>query len=231
MAPAFLDAVRDALALLLPIDCAGCGSADRPLCDTCRSVLAVAVTPRTVAGVPTFTSLRYESEVRRIVLALKEEGRTDVARELAPAFSAALIAAHDVEPEALVVRVPRSPSSYRRRGYDPLGLLLRRAGWPRGTGLRQARHTVSQKTLGLEERAVNLSNTMIASDRLASRKIIIVDDIITTGGTVAEAARAITAVGGAPVAVAALAFTPRLRGIRDIGSVGDYGGAKGAGTA
>src|SRR4051812_44171553 len=77
-------AILDALAALSPVACAGCGTHDRSLCDTCRVAIEPNVTPRTLAdGTTVFTALRYEGVARQALLALKESGRTDVARYLA----------------------------------------------------------------------------------------------------------------------------------------------------
>src|SRR5471032_1997297 len=85
-------ALLDAFAVLLPVDCAGCGIADRSLCEHCQLELQPAVTPRTLPdGSTVFTALRYEGVVRRTLLALKESGRTDVVKPLSSSLSAALI--------------------------------------------------------------------------------------------------------------------------------------------
>src|ERR1700710_2406295 len=84
-------ALLDALAVLSPVDCAGCGSADRSLCDDCQLELEPAVTPRTLPdGSTVFTALRYEGVVRRTLLALKESGRTDLVGPLSVSLAAAL---------------------------------------------------------------------------------------------------------------------------------------------
>ncbi|NYF11497.1 ComF family protein [Leifsonia sp. AK011] len=219
------DAFRDARALLFPVECAGCGVPDRALCDECRLALRPAVTPRNVAGVLAHTALRYEGEVRRLILALKEEGRTDMARPLAIPFAAAIDAAIAASPSAILVRVPRGRSSYRTRGYDPLHLLLRMSRAGRAPGLAVARRTRAQKSLGVEERLGNTAGSMSARWDFEGREVVLVDDVITTGATLAEAARAVSEARGRVVGAASLAFTPRLQGIRDIRLGEDYGGA------
>ena len=119
-------ALLDALAVLSPVDCAGCGSADRSLCAQCRAELEPAVTPRTLPdGSTVYTALRYEGVVRRTLLALKEGGRTDVVKPLSEPFGAALLRAS--QPGAEILAVPTSKAAWRRRGYDPVALLCKRA--------------------------------------------------------------------------------------------------------
>jgi ComF family protein len=218
MSPRLLSAVLDALAALSPVDCAGCGRADRGLCADCRRDLVPAVTPRNLGdGSVVFTALRYEGAVRQALLALKEGGRTDVARPLGLALVPALArAALGPRGDGLApvefVPVPTSRAAWRRRGYDPVALLCRRAGIDLARVLVHDRGTLSQKTLGLEDRASNLLNSMRARRPLTGRRFVLVDDVVTTGATLTEAARAIRAGGGEVLGGAALAFTPRLFG-------------------
>jgi predicted amidophosphoribosyltransferase len=72
--------------------------------------------------------------------------------------------------------------------------------------------TASQKTLGSADRTSNVRDSMIAKRTLEGRRFVLVDDVLTTGATFAEAARALRAAGGEVVGGAALAFTPRLFG-------------------
>jgi ComF family protein len=204
-------ALLDALSVLSPVDCAGCGSADRSLCEDCQRELEAAVTPRTLPdGSTVYTALRYEGVARRTLLALKESGRTDVVGALSIALAAALNRA--AQPDAEFLSVPTSRAAWRRRGYDPVALLCKRAGFRSANVLKATRATESQKTLGSQDRAVNLHESMRSRVSLSGRRFILVDDVVTTGATLTEAARAVRAAGGEVVGHAALAFTPRLFG-------------------
>lgn len=203
-------ALLDALAVVLPVECAGCGAPDRSVCARCAGVLEPAVVPRsTPHGIRCFTALRYEGEVRSIVLAFKEENRTDLARPLSRALAPALLAALAAAGSAELLAVPSSPAAFRRRGYDPVRALLAAASYRSRPGLAVVLGTV-QKTLGIAGRAANRAGSMAALRRLDGRRFVLVDDVITTGATLDEAARAVTHAGGEVAASAALAFTPRL---------------------
>lgn len=214
------DAVLDALAVLSPVCCAGCGAADRSLCGACRAQLQPFPAPRTLAdGLTVFTALRYEGVVRHSILAFKESGRTDVAKALAPAFAAAIAEAREAAgavvagaalAEVLFVPVPTSRAARRRRGFDPVALLSRRAGSHPDRILVNIRRTRSQKTLGFTDRATNLRESMIARQDLSGKRVILLDDVLTTGASLTEAARAVRAAGGEVVCGAAVAFTPRI---------------------
>jgi predicted amidophosphoribosyltransferase len=112
--------------------------------------------------------------------------------------------------------VPTSPAAYRRRGFDPVVLLLRRAGLHPVRVLRHTRSTGRQKSLGVAERAANLHGALAARRPLTGRTFVLIDDVLTTGATLDEAARAIRAAGGTVELGVCLAFTPRLLPIRDL---------------
>lgn len=220
-----IDALRDVRALLFPVDCGGCGAPDRGLCDDCAALLQPAVTPRTTAqGLVVHTALRYEGEVRRVILTFKEEGRTDLGRHLSWPLGEAVRAALAEHPDAAVVPVPASRAGYRRRGFDPVRLLLRRTGILFERMLAPTRTTAVQKSLGRGERVENLRDALVARPAVRGRQVLLVDDILTTGATLEEAARAVTAAGGEVVGAATIAFTPRLLRSRDIAVTEDYGG-------
>lgn len=198
------NAALDALAVLLPIDCAGCGAPDRSLCTDCRAALShETIESTTPGGLVVRSALPYEAVARQLVLALKEHNRTDVAAPLAAHLAPLL-------PTALtLVAVPSSPTALARRGYDPVRLLVRR---PVVRVLEVARDSVAQKSLGVDERAANRAGSLRARWSLAGLRVAIVDDVVTTGVTLDEAARAIRAAGGEVDAAVTLAATPRYFG-------------------
>jgi predicted amidophosphoribosyltransferase len=202
------DAVLDALAVLLPVDCAGCGAPDRSLCSSCEAaIVARPQTRRLADGTPLVSALEYDGVVRRAILQLKEQGRTDVARRLAVPLRAAITAAHTRAAQPL--RIPSSRAAFRRRGYDPVALLVRHAGVRAPRLLATTRASQQQKSLGAEARAANRVGYFRALHPLTGGRFLLVDDVSTTGATLVEAAAAVRAAGGEVVAAATLAHTPR----------------------
>ncbi len=228
------EALLDAYAVLCPVNCAGCGADDRYLCALCRAALVPDLSVRLVGGMRVHCGLDYESRGRRVILAYKEQGRTDVASALAVPLAAAVRAAIAASPLAsgsspvALALVPTGRAAFRRRGYDPVRLLVRRAGGRPERVLLPARTTATQKALGVEDRAQNMRGAFVATRRLDGRRFILVDDILTSGATLTEAARAISAAGGEVLGGATLAFTRRLHAFRDNASAEDYRGRKGA---
>jgi len=220
---ALRDGLLDGLAVLMPVSCASCQHPDRSLCATCTGALQASelfrqhLTVDASAGIELVSALRYDETVRRIILAFKQKDRTDVARALAaPLANAVRSVVEAAGARVELAPVPSSRVAYRRRGYDPVLVLLRLAGFAPGRVLTVVGNRAQQKKLGTLERFENVSGSMVAVRTLAGRRFVIVDDVVTTGATISEAARAITAAGGVVVGAATLAFTPRLLPIRDI---------------
>jgi ComF family protein len=214
---ALRSALLDALAVLAPTSCVGCSADDRALCAACAEELLPRLElSRLPDGTPLVTALRYERVVRAIVLAYKEEGRTDVARALSAPLAAAVgCALSSVEraTQLQLCTVPTSRAAFRRRGYDPVRLLLRRAGLPGAADvLVPTRRHENQKLLDRSAREQNLAGWLRARHPLTGRKFVVVDDVITTGATLGEVIRAIRDGGGDVVFAVALASTPKLFG-------------------
>lgn len=209
------EAALDALALLLPVECAGCGLPDRAVCADCRAALRPEPSGRRLPdGTPVFSGLDYEGVVRAVILAFKEQGRAELARVLAPALAAAVIeagAAIDLG-GAEVVAVPGSRRARRRRGFDPVAALVSRAGLERARVFAPARPHTAQKSLSIDERARNLDGVFDVAADVDGRRFLLVDDVVTTGATLTAAAGALRSAGAEVMAAAVVASTPKLYG-------------------
>jgi ComF family protein len=221
------DALLDALALLLPVACAGCGRPDRGLCGTCRADLEPEVSSRLLApGLRVWSGLEYEGVVREVLLGLKRDRRVALARGLAPALAAAVVTACPDPSDIRVVAVPGTRAAFRRRGFDPVRVLLARADLGSWRVFAPARPHRAQKLLGVGEREANLRGAFRVRRPVAGHRILLVDDVVTSGATLREAARALREAGAEVVAAAVVASTPRLIGhaqspIRDFPGGGD----------
>ncbi|WP_426623281.1 ComF family protein [Leifsonia sp. McL0607] len=207
------DALLDAAAVLLPVRCAGCSVPDRSICSACLRSLVPQERSRTVAGVTVCSGLDYDDVPRAVLLSFKDAGRVDAAPALASALRSAVVAASAGE-QVVPVLIPSTRSAWRRRGYHPTGMILSRSRVlvpPLWRALRLTRQTSDQAGLSSSEREHNREGSVVASARVAGRRCLLVDDIVTTGATLAEATRAITAAGGVVVGAATIAQTPRRR--------------------
>lgn len=195
--------------LVLPDDCCGCGRAGPTLCGTCRTTLEPEPFQRGAGGVPVTSALVYDGVVRRVVVAMKNEGRTSCAGPLAVALRASIGLAAGERDGLLLVPMPTTRRSRVERGYDPVRLLLRRARLPHHDVLRLVRRPGDQVRLGRAARFANVAAGMRAGRDLTGARVLLVDDVVTTGATLGEAARAVRAAGGAVIGAATVAATPR----------------------
>ncbi|MGY5133727.1 ComF family protein [Streptomyces nigrescens] len=219
---------RELAGLVLPVDCAGCGRPRTELCAECRRVLArdgrgarrvrpwpePGGLPRVWAGAP------YADEVRAVLLAHKERGALRLAGPLGAVLAGAVRGLRPGGGQLLLVPVPSARRSVAGRGHDPVRrIALAAAGELRRTGtgarvltvLRQRRVVADQAGLSARQRLANVTGALGvragAGRLLTGRAAVLVDDLVTTGATLAEAARAVTAAGGR-VAGAAVVAAP-----------------------
>ncbi|MDI3331985.1 MAG: phosphoribosyltransferase family protein [Micrococcus sp.] len=178
---------------------------------------------------------RYDGSLARALLAFKDHGRTPVGRHLRPAVHRALAAVPALVTErppggpgvapALLVPVPGSAAGFRRRGYDPVAELLtgplppgwelapwllrparRRAG--PGAGLGRGSSSASHAGTAATLRRRRSTGRFRATDPArfpGSRSVVLFDDVMTTGSTLAAAWHALDRVGRRPVAAVVLA--------------------------
>jgi predicted amidophosphoribosyltransferase len=203
-------AFADLLSLAFPVACAGCAEPGRALCAVCAGQLTPQPHRRDLDdGLPVWSGLAFDGIAARALRALKEEGRTGLARALAPALRAALREAGAGRSGLIVVPVPTSRAAMRRRGYRVVDLLVRRAGLDPRPLLRPARRTADQRRLTREARAANVAESLWARPAAAGLRVVIADDVVTTGATLQEAARALRAAGAHVVGAVTVAATPR----------------------
>ena len=127
------------LDLVLPLDCGGCGTPGTRWCPTCARALAVhtdepmVITPRLDPGVPVLSLGRFTGPRRAAIIAMKEQGRTDLIGPLSVAVGAGLarLAAWGiVEVPSTLVPAPTRSLAARRRGGDPVTAMARAAAIP-----------------------------------------------------------------------------------------------------
>ncbi|MGW8062946.1 ComF family protein [Streptomyces ziwulingensis] len=229
---------RDLTDLVLPAECGGCGRARAVLCAECRKALTGAVPRRVrpvpePPGLPVVhAAARYADEVRAALLAHKERGALALAAPLGAALAGAVRAGlRELRSGAggagawgpvLLVPVPSARRAVRRRGHDPARrIALAAAGELRRHGtdarvvavLRQRHAVADQSGLDARQRLENLAGALAVvagGDRLlcGGGPVVLVDDLMTTGASLTEAARAVRAATARAGPAAACAGAP-----------------------
>ncbi len=192
--------------------CGACGRRGASPCRDCHAVLRPPAPEPPPAGLAGLVAvLRYEGPARPLVAGIKYRGQRQALRWLAAALAArvlALVGAVD-----LVTWAPTTTAHRRQRGFDQAELVARavarRLGVPavgllrRGPGPAQTgRPAVARRSSG--------PRFAVTRSPPAGARVLVVDDVVTTGATLRAAVTAIAAAGGRPVP-AAVARTPSRR--------------------
>lgn len=213
----FREILRETLSMFLPMTCAGCGASGQLICANCadhldRAVVGYREIADTLSGhsIPVFSAWRYDAVSAGIINAYKEHGVTALASSLARGLGPALRDLHREIPSwetALWVAPPSSSASYVERGYRPVELLARRAGIRMVPAVAFVRQHVDHAGLDARQREINMAGSLRATSAVSGRRVILFDDVITSGATLRECARAVRVAGGHVIAALTLAQT------------------------
>lgn len=227
------EAAAELLAVLVPVECVCCGSEDSALCGTCaRRLRLLCSRPFRAEGqapalltadgaviLPVVAGGHYRDELAQALLSFKHLGQGRLGSVLAPALGKAIRSAVGDRAGICLVPVPTTNAAFRRRGFSPVHLLLGRLG---RLGALPGLHVADalkkapgpgrgQKGLGRGERARRVRGSMTVrlfrKSSLQGKACVIVDDVLTTGATLAEAARTVSAAGGVVCGAVVLAAT------------------------
>ena len=207
------------LDLIFPPKCVFCGkvldSGEDGLCARCQRDL-----PWLADGEAELTGeffslcaapLRYQDKVRDSIRRYKFNGRRGY-HKLYGKLVAQCVHDHLAGRYDLITWVPLSRQRKKERGYDQAFLLASAAALELGEvaveTLRKERHTAAQS--GLTEAAQRRANvlgayTPVDPELVAGKRVLLIDDVVTTGSTLSECARTLRTMGAKDVVCAALA--------------------------
>ncbi|WP_051123434.1 ComF family protein [Propionibacterium sp. oral taxon 192] len=205
-----LDAVDAAADLLLGSRCPGCGAPGIRLCLECRVQLFIRPhrVMRLGLGIPVWAAGWYRPPLSHLVIAFKDRSAWGLNGVLANQLCGCLESGGWGHP--VLVPVPSSPASVRGRGFDHTAVLARtlafrrHLGWTRG--LRRTRPTGDQ--VGRNRRGRLGAQHMSMAARRVGQRIVLVDDVVTTGATLAEAIRALDVIGEQVAGAVVVCDTP-----------------------
>ena len=198
---------------LYPPACVVCHAPTGPdviLCDGCRTVIESTARTHSASGrtVPDVEMLHvllpYDPACRAIIHALKYHGAPSAGRFLGELIGRRI--AGDAPEDAVIVPVPLHPARFRERGYNQSEHIAR--GIASATGLRvdgallaRTRNTGTQTALDAGARATNVADAFrfAGEHPLDGLPVILVDDVLTTGSTIASCAAVLTDCGAGTV--------------------------------
>lgn len=184
------------LDFLLPAPCLLCGMTGKPLCSKCLGSLELKLQVMHSDNLDIYYLTDYKPEIAKIITGIKDRGLTS----LIP-----LITANSSWPEAIrnvcLVPIPSSKQNLKRRGFNHTEIFARKLakqneGIYVSSILVSASRRKDQAGLSPVERAKNMANAFqVLRLRPKQPKIVLVDDVYTTGATALEAKRTLEAAG------------------------------------
>jgi ComF family protein len=211
------------IGLIAPAECVICGKSGLEMCSSCAAglpevpqicfacetdseagkVCLGCANQTALAGV--FVAASYGDKVKDIILRLKFRRARRAAEPLGDLLAGRLPASYVCD---AVTSVPVSPARRRERGYNQSELIARRVarrlGLPYYTALGRttAQHQIG---LGRAERRRQVRGAFYPVRRLEGARLLLVDDVITTGATLDECARTLKEAGATSILGAAVA--------------------------
>lgn len=193
--------------LLFPPRCAGCGRVDYVWCEYCQERLEKTIFPERVQPLAPLAAIAatgvHEGVIREAVQGLKYGHATILAQPLSERLVAQLNRQNWTID--IIVPVPLHKTRLAERGYNQAQLLSEHVAEEillpcLAEAVRRQRNTQSQVTLNAMERQTNLEDAFQANPQIVSgKRILLIDDVYTTGATLSACAQAILQAGAQAV--------------------------------
>jgi competence protein ComFC len=195
--------------MIFATQCAGCDARGAPLCRTCRFALVARVIPAAPPGV--IAAVPFSGRARQVLLGFKYHNRRAIAAHLAGLLVNRM--ARSETQVDVVTWAPTSPRRRRSRGFDQAELIARQVARQLGVPCRRLleRDGPGDPQTG-QGRAGRVHGPSFRSHpRVPRSRVLVVDDVVTTGATLASAATVLQQAGAREVVRAAVAATPAGR--------------------
>ena len=184
------------LDIVFPATCIVCGIKPKPLCPTCLP--SASLSKLQGFDFPVLAGFKHEGAIEKIIAGYKDQQLVSLEKPLGELVAEVL---KEVGPSqfSAIITPARNQKNYRKRGFDPANRLVKRAirglaKPPKVISLSSTRKLEDQRRLGRLERARNVAASMRLDSKL-SGPVLLFDDVLTTGSTLREMARACRAAG------------------------------------
>ncbi|MSO42630.1 MAG: hypothetical protein CK518_03490 [Actinobacteria bacterium] len=195
-----MSAIEALSQLLFPTRCFGCNEIGLSICSSCRREWHPHYYSRHLSQLRVHSAVLYSATASKILLAAKENGLkgadTLIVDAIVHVLSQGSFDRHNIR----LVPIPSSHSARRRRGrsfiVDISSSVSLRTGYPVADSLELVRKVRDQSGLHASARARNMQGAFALKCGAYPRgDLILIDDVVTTGATLGEAARALTSQG------------------------------------
>jgi predicted amidophosphoribosyltransferase len=183
--------------LIFPVRCLGCSTLGLSICSQCRQGWHPHIYrsfSRDAERFPIYSSISYSTIASKVLLAAKERNLIQADQLIYDAFKKSMTQCIKEVGIGLLIPIPSRPSIARLRGRQFVAemsfQLTEVTGAPTFEILTHSRKVKDQSSLDAKERRRNLDGSMKAL-RYLSGKAILIDDLVTSGATLHEAARAL----------------------------------------
>lgn len=211
MANNFVKAISD---LLFPVRCPYCDTVihrNNYACEQCKANFPIkTIRKYAVGGYPCCSPFPYECKFSAGVKRFKFSGRGAMARQLCVPVVGAVKEIYSAQSFDVVTCVPMHKSDKKRRGYNQAELLAGQCAMLLGIEyadlLVKHKHNRPQHELKARDREANVRGVFRATDKslIEGKRILLIDDIITTGNTLGECARILMKNGSKSVSCAVI---------------------------
>jgi predicted amidophosphoribosyltransferase len=201
--------------MVLPTACVFCRKLGSQICDGCKPTWMHERAAPLELQLPDLSGVAltaFDSSAAALLAAIKDHGQTSLLAPVGDAMGLVVAERYKDSSSVALLPVPSSRASVRRRGVN-LGTMLaarvsRHSGFAVDRGLKLVRDTADQRSLGAEQRFANLHGSLRYEPQGQAR-LVIIDDVTTTGATILEAFRAVREAGAEVAGFVTFAHTKK----------------------
>lgn len=204
--------LRNFLSLLYPARCINCGEIAQdkfPFCNECLRIFKPERRERFIEvkdkKIKCISAFHYEGKIRESICDFKFRDRKSYSKFFAESISKVLLFDDKLEDFDYIAAVPLSKQRYKERGYNQAEQIAKDLGKilkvEYADVLKKIKNNKIQHTLNLEERKVNVKGAYANKNEIdiKNKKILICDDIITSGNTLSECVKILLELGAKEV--------------------------------